>query len=233
MDTQSLVAGGNPPTILALRVGAGTFQRRNLKPRPCYDVIATTDQGDMLAARFTSRRRADQFVRYALDRIAYRYADANDRYQAKRLAPGATEPVFGWGYEVSIMWFVDEPLTGEFGLRWDEMAVNEDGTWGPRTPCPNCGGRSHTACGSTRRLSEILLPEREQPPTPGVVVRVEGSVTPDTELVVVCGWFAACANPAVGIVSHPILKYVPVCQRCADRLGPDLIPAEFQQVGES
>lgn len=42
-----------------------------------------------------------------------------------------------------------------------------------------------------------------------------------------CEMFALCANDATGVVAHPILEYVPSCQRCADRLDGILIPAEF------
>ena len=34
-----------------------------------------------------------------------------------------------------------------------------------------------------------------------------------------CQWFARCTNPPTGLVSHPVLEFVPTCQRCADKLG--------------
>lgn len=37
-----------------------------------------------------------------------------------------------------------------------------------------------------------------------------------------CEWFALCTRPADGVVSHPILGWVPTCQRCADKLGLQL-----------
>jgi len=37
-----------------------------------------------------------------------------------------------------------------------------------------------------------------------------------------CEWFALCDRPADGVVSHPILGWVPTCQRCADKLGLEL-----------
>jgi hypothetical protein len=32
-----------------------------------------------------------------------------------------------------------------------------------------------------------------------------------------CRWFALCANRATGVVPHPVLGSVPVCDRCRDR----------------
>ncbi len=32
-----------------------------------------------------------------------------------------------------------------------------------------------------------------------------------------CKWYALCDNPAEGVTTHPILKSVPVCKRCADK----------------
>jgi hypothetical protein len=34
----------------------------------------------------------------------------------------------------------------------------------------------------------------------------------------VCEWFALCTNPAIGLLPHPVLKLVPVCQRCCDKV---------------
>lgn len=34
-----------------------------------------------------------------------------------------------------------------------------------------------------------------------------------------CEWFARCDRQAVILVSHPVLGWVPCCQRCADRSG--------------
>lgn len=33
-----------------------------------------------------------------------------------------------------------------------------------------------------------------------------------------CGWFARCENPAVDYEAHPVLNWVPICQRCKDWL---------------
>jgi len=33
-----------------------------------------------------------------------------------------------------------------------------------------------------------------------------------------CRWFLRCDRPAVTTLPHPILKAVPVCQHCADRM---------------
>lgn len=29
-----------------------------------------------------------------------------------------------------------------------------------------------------------------------------------------CEWYALCANPAAGLVRHPVLTLVPTCERC-------------------
>lgn len=34
---------------------------------------------------------------------------------------------------------------------------------------------------------------------------------------VLCAWFALCENPAVVAVKHPVLEWVPTCQRCNDK----------------
>lgn len=34
-----------------------------------------------------------------------------------------------------------------------------------------------------------------------------------------CEWFALCDRPAYGLVTHPVLAQVPVCERCAEKLG--------------
>jgi hypothetical protein len=33
-----------------------------------------------------------------------------------------------------------------------------------------------------------------------------------------CRWFALCDNPATGYRGHPVLKDVPICDRCAAKL---------------
>lgn len=45
---------------------------------------------------------------------------------------------------------------------------------------------------------------------------------------VICSVFLLCNNPAVGTIRHPILDYVPSCERCANKLGHDIIPTEFE-----
>lgn len=47
------------------------------------------------------------------------------------------------------------------------------------------------------------------------------------EIEVTCQWYLLCENPATGAVSHPILGWVPTCQRCADRHNLELIPSQF------
>jgi hypothetical protein len=113
------------PKIVTLYSGEGTVQRNpRSKPRNCYTVTAVTDQGEFLAARFTSRKRADQFADNALARLHYSFADRDNRYQALRFDPEANEPMFGWGTGPGgfVHWFIDEPLTGPFMLRWSEVA---------------------------------------------------------------------------------------------------------------
>lgn len=34
----------------------------------------------------------------------------------------------------------------------------------------------------------------------------------------VCMWFLKCTNPANGLREHPVLKAVPTCQRCDDKM---------------
>jgi hypothetical protein len=43
---------------------------------------------------------------------------------------------------------------------------------------------------------------------------------PDAEgnIVPLCHWFALCPNVATGVERHPILGFVPICERCADKL---------------
>lgn len=35
----------------------------------------------------------------------------------------------------------------------------------------------------------------------------------------ICEWFALCTNETTLGASHPVLGVVPICQRCADKLG--------------
>ena len=34
-----------------------------------------------------------------------------------------------------------------------------------------------------------------------------------------CKWFLRCDNPATGIMPHPVLGAVPICQSCADKVA--------------
>ena len=36
---------------------------------------------------------------------------------------------------------------------------------------------------------------------------------------ITCQWFARCANPTTEAASHPVLGPVPICPRCAQKLG--------------
>ena len=46
------------------------------------------------------------------------------------------------------------------------------------------------------------------------------------KIVPTCEYFALCANPADGAVELPF-GWVPTCQRCADKMGQVLVPAEW------
>lgn len=45
-----------------------------------------------------------------------------------------------------------------------------------------------------------------------------------------CQYFALCENDAAGVTEHPVLEYVPTCQRCADMFGLEVIPATWEVV---
>lgn len=34
-----------------------------------------------------------------------------------------------------------------------------------------------------------------------------------------CRWFVKCENQAIGLAAHPVFTAVPICYRCAMRLG--------------
>ena len=36
---------------------------------------------------------------------------------------------------------------------------------------------------------------------------------------VLCGWFALCMNQATTTIHHPVLDYVPCCDRCAAKVA--------------
>lgn len=36
---------------------------------------------------------------------------------------------------------------------------------------------------------------------------------------IICQWFARCANVATRAAGHPVLGPVPICDKCADKLG--------------
>ena len=58
---------------------------------------------------------------------------------------------------------------------------------------------------------------------------------PDGEPIA-CVMFVLCMNEATLLIPHPVLDYVPSCQRCADRLGYDtsgelpVAKIEFEEV---
>ena len=45
-------------------------------------------------------------------------------------------------------------------------------------------------------------------------------------MLLICEWFALCDNEAVGAAKHPILEYVPICQRCADKFDLEVFEVE-------
>lgn len=45
-----------------------------------------------------------------------------------------------------------------------------------------------------------------------------------------CRWFLLCANPADGVVKHPILGDVPTCRSCAEKHDLPL-EEEFEEPG--
>ena len=36
---------------------------------------------------------------------------------------------------------------------------------------------------------------------------------------IICEWFAKCWNPARVAISHPVLGWVPACDRCIDKFN--------------
>lgn len=45
-------------------------------------------------------------------------------------------------------------------------------------------------------------------------------------MTVMCEWFAMCDHDADGLRTHPVLGHVPICARCADRVGDPVTDAE-------
>ena len=45
---------------------------------------------------------------------------------------------------------------------------------------------------------------------------------------ILCHWYALCDHLAVGLVEHPILGAVPVCQRCVDKHDLDATYGDVQ-----
>lgn len=44
---------------------------------------------------------------------------------------------------------------------------------------------------------------------------------------IACQYSVACSRTAAGVITHPILEYVPCCMHCAEFVGQELIAAEF------
>jgi hypothetical protein len=43
-----------------------------------------------------------------------------------------------------------------------------------------------------------------------------------------CEWFAMCDRNAVGVTSHPVLEYVPICARCAENFDLEVTPVDLR-----
>jgi hypothetical protein len=71
--------------------------------------------------------------------------------------------------------------------------------------------------GATRTVTEV----RSHPASTVVLVRLDGARQwhrfDRATLVVYCGWYAGCGEPAIGLTPHPVLGPVPICQRCAEK----------------
>lgn len=48
--------------------------------------------------------------------------------------------------------------------------------------------------------------------------------------IIICQWFARCANATTKAAKHPVLGPVPICDRCAEKL--DITPEYEIQRGE-
>lgn len=59
--------------------------------------------------------------------------------------------------------------------------------------------------------------------TPVDDLLLESYIAVSEEETTMCEYFAKCDNVADGVVSNPILGDVPCCQRCADKVGVELI----------
>ena len=38
-------------------------------------------------------------------------------------------------------------------------------------------------------------------------------------MTIICEWFALCINPTTQATNHPVLGPVPICKRCAEKMG--------------
>ena len=45
------------------------------------------------------------------------------------------------------------------------------------------------------------------------------AILTDNGLMLICEWFAKCANPTLTALDHPALGPVPTCARCAEQVG--------------
>jgi hypothetical protein len=52
----------------------------------------------------------------------------------------------------------------------------------------------------------------------------------ETTITVQCEYFALCVRDAAGVVAHPVLTWVPTCERCAARFGLEVVEADFYAV---
>lgn len=57
----------------------------------------------------------------------------------------------------------------------------------------------------------------------------DGTVNPNGDPIA-CTMFLLCMNEATLLIPHPVLDYVPSCERCATRLGYDSTDAPVAEI---
>jgi len=98
--------------------------------------------------------------------------------------------------------------------RWDTLL--EDRYRPGRCECCGGPGRAGTLCAECR----ATLRQDDTPMTTTTQENTHMSFTPT------CAWFALCDRPADGLRSHPVLGSVPICDRCAVRVGEPVTQEE-------
>lgn len=80
--------------------------------------------------------------------------------------------------------------------------------------------RNHAKCAKCGELKHLdLLDSKDDGSGNFTILECQGCYGPSwvPARVLKCAWYLACENAAIGNTSHPILKSVSICQRCADR----------------